>query len=850
MDFLRTHAKPVVARLISAVIPGTSMRLLLAAFWICAMSLMSPEPSRAEDLIAPFRAVREQYIAAFRTTGVQQTETLLRAEKGLAALATQNEGAVKAAALVELGTMQRLRGAYPLAIATLTEGARIAVEAGRSDLAFTAWIGVARAYAYGTKDHGAAAAAYQHAEDAATAPTRKQRADLAGYRAQLEAGRGELDAAMVDAAESGVLAETDEDRFYAALDLGDALQKKAESCDYRTLRDARSADDGANVYGACRRAVAAADAQYIQGHAIASRLGWTALAGQVLTLRRGLALRAQLLESRARMDSLQLSVAFSPHRAADVLIGQSFEAGASTLDQQAIASLIETVLGESEAREGRDDARGVYMRGLAADIRGLGPETGAASFARAAQALAAERGGYFDPSRRGTVIENRGEIVRDLALRLLSLGRQDEAFAAFESVRARGLGDVAAALNRPDVTDADREWLARLIRADAEASRFETRVAGRIVAGEDANAADFDRLAALRASRSAILAENPAARTRFAAEGAPPASLRDLRSASERSGIPVLLYWTTYANVVVWYVGPHGSEVRTVFLPESALNAKITRVRGSAADSSTPFDVVAARELYLFLLAPFADLLNDAPRIGIVPHGALGSLPFEALVDPATERPAMERWAFSYAPNATMAARFADPATVTRIAAVADILDEASGESEGIRRAGMEVSVFRPAAFGAATKAARDAGGLHVLVHGFFDDTEPLLSALSPSDDGAEPVYAADLLAWDLRGLRLAAFSACESGRAGARISGEIFGFPWALLAGGAQSIVLSRWLVDADANASWMQSFYQRVLRGDPPAIAAQAAMRAVRSMGNGRDHPYYWAAMQVTGN
>ncbi len=86
-----------------------------------------------------------------------------------------------------------------------------------------------------------------------------------------------------------------------------------------------------------------------------------------------------------------------------------------------------------------------------------------------------------------------------------------------------------------------------------------------------------------------------------------------------------------------------------------------------------------------------------------------------------------------------------------------------------------------------------------------------------------------------------------ESGRTGARISNEIFGFPWALLAGGAEAAVLSRWRVDGSSNSDWMHGFYAAVSTGAPPSDAAAVAMRQMRA--TGRTHPYYWAAMQVIG-
>jgi CHAT domain-containing protein len=140
------------------------------------------------------------------------------------------------------------------------------------------------------------------------------------------------------------------------------------------------------------------------------------------------------------------------------------------------------------------------------------------------------------------------------------------------------------------------------------------------------------------------------------------------------------------------------------------------------------------------------------------------------------------------------------------------------------------------------------ADSLHVITHGEFDSTEPLLSALEGSSSTDPAILAAELLALPLRGLPLAVLSACKGGRVGARISGEIYGFPWALLAGGTAASVLSRWEVDGDSNGQWMGVFYREVAGGASAANAAAMAMREMRKKA-GLAHPYYWAAMQVIG-
>jgi CHAT domain-containing protein len=249
------------------------------------------------------------------------------------------------------------------------------------------------------------------------------------------------------------------------------------------------------------------------------------------------------------------------------------------------------------------------------------------------------------------------------------------------------------------------------------------------------------------------------------------------------------------------------------------------------------------------LLAPFAARLNSTSvdQILIVPQGALTRLPFEALVDPDSGASVIDRWAVSYAPNAAMAvaALQRQARAIHSVTALVDpTIDLNTRETANIRASGVELeTVNRSELFAGSWRS----DGLHILTHGDFNPDEALLSSLKPTRSADLPIQAAELMALPLRGLRLAVLSACKGGQVGARISGEIYGFPWALLAGGAEAAVLSRWDVNGHSNGKWMGVFYREVASGAPAAQAAAAAMRDMRK--SGLTHPYYWAAMQVSG-
>jgi CHAT domain-containing protein len=809
------------------------------------------------DPVAPFRAQREAVVEGFHVGGTIDTAKLAEATSGLKAVARSASGETRARALMELGTVLRMSKDYQGAIAAQTEAVRTAEAIGLPDLAFDAWIGVARANVF-LADHGAVALAYDRAVDAAgEQPTEKQRATLAGFLAELEIERGELDAGVIDALLAVGLTHDPKERFYSEYALAEGLQRLVQSCDYRPLVDAKSHEDGEDVYGACRRAVEAARAAYEQAGSTAESLGWTHLIDEMRGFERELAIRRQLIDMRASDKRLfgGKVLVFHPRSSRDVLSNREFMAGASMLtDMPALAPLVESVVAEAEAKTGRRDARSAFMIGLAKDIRNAPPEEAAQYYAEAARMLGAERSGFFDPRRRGTVIESRGEIIRELAIRLLALGREADAFAAFESVRARGLGELALAMARPDVGAQDRRWLADLLVIEAQSSAIEHRIVAEIVASGrlDAQADRLQALERLRAQRQVTLKANGTARARFdVRETTPSVTLGALEAASANAKVPVLLYWTTDANVIAWYVGPDGSDVRTVFLPERVLEEKVRNVLNSSGGGfgRTPFDETTARELFLYLLGPFSARLNAASihEIVIVPQGALAGLPFEALIDPNSGASVIDRWAVSYAPNATMAVaaleRQARP--IRSVAALIDpTIDVVTGETTKIRASGVDLETMsRSELFAGSWRS----DSLHVLTHGEFDPDEALLSRLAPTRPADRPILAAELMALPLNGLRLAVLSACKGGQVGARISGEIYGFPWVLMAGGAEATVLSRWDVNGESNGKWMGVFYREVAAGSPVPLAAAAAMREMRK--SGLTHPYYWAAMQASG-
>jgi CHAT domain-containing protein len=594
---------------------------------------------------------------------------------------------------------------------------------------------------------------------------------------------------------------------------------------------------------------------YARSAETAARLGWNQLQAMSEDFGNDLQIRLFLIEQQASIARMADSSVFSAEDAGEVLVSDEFTSGGESIDLPALGDLIGAAFAGAE----EDNPRVEFLQAIQADIEG---DTGRAlaHLERAAELLETERSSLFDIRQRGTVVENRPELVQNLGLRLIALRSYDRAFDTFESIRARGLGDLAAAYETLDFSVEERAWLAELVDLESQESAQLTALAERAVAGETE---DLDRrldaLEPIRAKRRAEM-ENPQfpeTLARLAAAPRQPVGLTELAALVGASGVPVIFYWVTASEVVVWVVSPQGMEVKSVFLPGPAVIDKSRRVTSTASSPNTPFDEEAARQLHAYLIQPFEHLLTGDEVI-IVPQGPLVTLPFEALIDGRTGEYLAEQVAISYAPSAGFAARALrrEPFVLPSVTAIYDkeIEDDTSEVSRLAQGLGSGVTMAATGTMSAdeAIDALGGKAAVHVLLHGVFEQSDPLQSHLtlqnldlSPEDNA---ITAAELLAADWRQTRLAVFSSCESAQMNVRISNEVYGLSWAPLVGGAQAVVTSRWRVLGPSNADWMDDFYGRLATGEgSPAIAAAGTMR--RMIGQGEAHPYYWAGPQVFG-
>lgn len=266
------------------------------------------------------------------------------------------------------------------------------------------------------------------------------------------------------------------------------------------------------------------------------------------------------------------------------------------------------------------------------------------------------------------------------------------------------------------------------------------------------------------------------------------------------------------------------------------------------------------RRAWKALIGPIVDLLDQAERVVIVPHGPLHQLSFAALLDDAGEPLLLRAPDLAYVPSATLLRIFgerAEHAGTPRSACLALGYDGGTAdlrhtqpEAEAVARISGGVAWQGAAGMGERLRqVAGEYRWLHFACHGEFDHDDPLRSWLEIGPD--ERLDAATIMEhWRLRA-DLVTLSACRSGVSQVLRGDEPMGLVRALLYAGARAVLVTLWQVEDTSARLLMEHFYTSLLqqgtRADP-AAALRDAQHYLREQVPYAE-PEFWAAYVVVG-
>jgi CHAT domain-containing protein len=233
--------------------------------------------------------------------------------------------------------------------------------------------------------------------------------------------------------------------------------------------------------------------------------------------------------------------------------------------------------------------------------------------------------------------------------------------------------------------------------------------------------------------------------------------------------------------------------------------------------------------------------------LGIVPHGLLHEVPFQALFD--GNRYLIDRFELIYAPSATLLAHYQKPKPLRNDRAIVfgvsdQLIPHVIAEAHAVAQHLPSTQLYLDERATLATFQVESlrCGILHLACHGLFRADNPMFSALQFHDGW---LTATDVLMLDLTDT-FVTLSACESGRNDGGRGGEILGMTRAFLGAGARGLLVTLWLVEDKASASLISCFYEQWAQGAGYASALRTAQLALKEK---HPHPYYWAPFILIG-
>lgn len=329
-------------------------------------------------------------------------------------------------------------------------------------------------------------------------------------------------------------------------------------------------------------------------------------------------------------------------------------------------------------------------------------------------------------------------------------------------------------------------------------------------------------------------------------------------------------------------------------------DGKITRSLQNPLPAATDYKILHA--CYRVMIpAGVTELLADHAYRGltVVPDGALGAIPFEALVMRHTDTDARffieESPPIEYAPSIGVWRRLGERRVAQRVPAVGGIvtlgnptyppvdgrppimllgsrgtprgqslpqLPYSGRESENVftafnRGAGETVTklIGKEATEARLRNVIENKRVIHLACHGFIDDTSGNFFGHLALAPGRTPPTADDdgqftldeICRLRLTGCEVAVLSACHTNSIPEQINEGTWGLSHGFVVAGATRVVASNWLVDDEAAAQLVVDYLSRIATaGDSKIRHAEALRDAKRNLTRNNpmwSAPYYWA-------
>jgi CHAT domain-containing protein len=314
-----------------------------------------------------------------------------------------------------------------------------------------------------------------------------------------------------------------------------------------------------------------------------------------------------------------------------------------------------------------------------------------------------------------------------------------------------------------------------------------------------------------------------------------------------------IVYASFPERLQVWMVRAGNIQSRSIAVKQADLRRLIRDfTKGCSTAENTPADKMdqLSRELHALLLKPVVSDLRVSETVAIELDEVLLPLSMEALRAPDGAYFG-EEYAIIYSPGFEAEKALREPRPLRpeeSFLAVDASAPRGAGYLPGHDLATSVVQRIYPKArlmrAGEANALKLKGAMQNSVAFQFFGHARRNGTGMGLDLGEGSLLTAQDLSPRTLQRMRLAVLAACSSGSAehGLLDPGSLVR---AFLAGGVPTVLNSHWNLDSQTTAELMQSFYLH-LATEPPAEALRDARRDLRLA---RPHPFYWAAVSVTG-
>ncbi|MCX5893131.1 MAG: CHAT domain-containing protein [Deltaproteobacteria bacterium] len=407
-------------------------------------------------------------------------------------------------------------------------------------------------------------------------------------------------------------------------------------------------------------------------------------------------------------------------------------------------------------------------------------------------------------------VGNKQQVYHALIRALFADGQQAKAFEYVERSKSRALVDLLASKKDFAASGANPQQVAALL------TELETQEAG----------ARVQKTESVRGSRAAgvkqrLKSVSPELASLVTVAPVAAANIQSLLQPDEA----LVEYYYEGNDLYAFIVTREG--VKGVKLDGAKLADDIRQFRVALKQPQTQSYVAPAQKLYARLIQPVEASLHHKELL-IVAHGVLHYLPFDALL--SGKEYLIDRYSIRQLPSASVL-QFLKSRQGSPSAGVLALGNPDLGNPKYDLKCAQDEVVF---------------SYVHFATHGQFDADKPLNSGLLLAKDAQSDGF---LSLGELYSVRLNAdlvtLSACETGLGKVGNGDDVVGLTRGFLYAGSNTIVASLWEVDDQATSYLMEEFYANLKKGNKRDALRQAQLATKKKF----EHPYYWAAFELTG-